>query len=57
MLIVKIKHSILSFLGVDISNPISIITKEITYLNKNEISTNVNKGSNEGENIKSDYSL
>ena len=32
----------LSFLGVDISNPISIVTKEIAYLNENEVSTDVN---------------
>ncbi|MBX4272225.1 stage II sporulation protein P [Clostridium estertheticum] len=36
------KHSILSFLGVDISNPISIITKQIAYLNKNEVGSSVN---------------
>ena len=45
----SIKFAALSFLGVDILNPISIITKEIAYLNKNEISTdvNVNNDSNE----------
>lgn len=36
------KHPILSFLGVDISNPISIITKQIAYLNKNEVGSSVN---------------
>jgi len=46
----EIKYSILSFLGIDTSNPISIITKEISYLDKNEISTNVN---NEGDDINS----
>lgn len=34
----------LSFLGIDIWNPISIITKEIAYLNNNEISGNINVG-------------
>jgi len=34
--------SALSFLGVDISNPISIVVKEIAYLDKNEVSTDVN---------------
>ena len=33
---------ILSFLGVDISNPISIVIKEIAYLDKNEVTTDVN---------------
>ncbi|MBZ9618272.1 stage II sporulation protein P [Clostridium estertheticum] len=32
------QHPILSFLGIDILNPISIITKQIAYLDKNEIS-------------------
>ncbi|MBU3142443.1 stage II sporulation protein P [Clostridium sp. CF012] len=44
----------LSFLGIDIRNPISIITKEIAYLNKNEISADVNvkNESNEVNNLK-----
>ncbi|WP_298837813.1 stage II sporulation protein P [Clostridium sp.] len=33
--------AVLSFLGVDISNPISIVIKEIAYLDKNEVSTDV----------------
>ncbi|MGH4050880.1 MAG: stage II sporulation protein P [Clostridium sp.] len=35
------KIAVLSFLGIDISNPISIMTKEIAYLNSNEDSTDV----------------
>ncbi|MBX4264866.1 stage II sporulation protein P [Clostridium estertheticum] len=46
----EIKYSILSFLGIDTSNPISIITKEIAYLDKNKVSANVN---NEGDDINS----
>ena len=50
----NIKFAALSFLGIDILNPISIITKEVAYLNKNEISTdtNVNNASNEGKDLK-----
>ncbi|MCB2354280.1 stage II sporulation protein P [Clostridium estertheticum] len=36
---------VLSFLGIDISNPISIVIKEIAYLDKNEVITDV-KNSN-----------
>ncbi|MBU3176718.1 stage II sporulation protein P [Clostridium estertheticum] len=32
---------VLSFLGIDISNPISIVIKEIAYLDKNEVITDV----------------
>ncbi|MGH4125392.1 MAG: stage II sporulation protein P [Clostridium sp.] len=35
------KITVLSFLGIDISNPISIITKEIAYLDNNEGSTDI----------------
>ena len=50
----NIKFAALSFLGIDILNPISIITKEVAYLNKNEISTdtNVNNASKEGKDLK-----
>ncbi len=34
------KFQALSFLGIDIGSPISIITKEIAYLNNNEINAN-----------------
>ena len=37
----NMKIEVLSFLGIDISNPISIITKEIAYLNNNEDTTDV----------------
>ncbi len=36
------KIATLSFLGIDILNPISIITKEVAYLNKNEGNTDLN---------------
>jgi len=50
----SVKFAALSFLGVDILNPISIITKEVACLNNNEVSTdvNVNNGNNEVENLK-----
>jgi len=50
----SMKFAALSFLGVNISNPISIITKEVAYLNNNEISTDVNEndGNNIGETLK-----
>jgi len=38
------KHQILSFLGVDISNPISIITKQIAYLNNTASVDNESNG-------------
>jgi len=47
-----IKFSALSLLGVDIINPISIIVKEIAYLNINEVIANVNNSSKENENLK-----
>ena len=37
-----IEFEALSFLGIDILNPISIITKEIAFLNKNDISDKIN---------------
>ena len=37
----EIKYSILSFLGIDITNPISMIKREVASLNKNDISTSV----------------
>ncbi|MGH4137927.1 stage II sporulation protein P [Clostridium sp.] len=37
----SMKIEFLSFLGIDISNPISIVTKEIAYLNNNEGATDV----------------
>jgi stage II sporulation protein P len=42
----------LSFLGVDIINPISIIVKEIAYLNINKVITDVNYVTNENESSK-----
>lgn len=41
----EIEYSVLSFLGINIFNPITIITKQISYLNKNEASTNTNNAS------------
>jgi len=46
----SLKLQALSFLGIDIRNPISIITKEVAYLNKNEISAEVNV-ENEGREV------
>jgi len=48
------KFSVLSILGVDILNPISIITKEIAYLDKNETSGDIgaNNNSSKVEKIK-----
>ncbi|MCB2290673.1 stage II sporulation protein P [Clostridium sp. CS001] len=43
------KFSALSLLGMDIVNPISIIVKEIAYLNINEVMTNVNNLGKEDE--------
>ena len=50
----SIKDQALSFLGIDIGNPISIITKEIAYLNENDTSEDVNvkNNSNEVNNLK-----
>ena len=42
----NMKLAALSFLGVDILNPISIIVKEVSYLNKSEVKTNENNVSN-----------
>jgi len=47
----EIKYSVLSFLGIDTSNPISIISKEVSYLNSDKIITNVNNASNDIANI------
>ncbi|MBU3146064.1 stage II sporulation protein P [Clostridium sp. CF012] len=41
----SMKVATLSFLGIDILNPISIITKEIAYLDRNEVSTDVDNES------------
>jgi len=41
----EIEYSILSFLGINIFNPITIITKQMSYLDKNEASTNTNNAS------------
>ena len=51
----NMKFAVLSFLGIDIMNPISIITKEIACLDENEDSTDVvvDNGSNGVEKIKS----
>ncbi|MGV8982770.1 stage II sporulation protein P [Clostridium sp.] len=43
-----IKFAVLSVLGVDILNPISIIAKEISYLNNNEIIPDLNVNNNSG---------
>ena len=43
----EIEYSVLSFLGINIFNPITIITKEISYLDKNEVGTNTNNVSND----------
>jgi stage II sporulation protein P len=48
----SMKFAVLSFLGADILNPISIITKEVACLNNNEISTDVNNDSNEESSFK-----
>lgn len=49
-----LKYAALSFLGIDILNPISIIMKEVPFLNNNEISSdeNVNNDNNEDGNLK-----
>jgi stage II sporulation protein P len=46
------KFTALSLLGVDIVNPISIIVKEIAYLNINEVITDVNNKGKEDKNLK-----
>jgi stage II sporulation protein P len=50
----NIKFEVLSFLGMDVTNPISIITKEVAYLNADEIkpSIKVDSVENISENIK-----
>ena len=50
----RIRLSVLSFLGIDISNPILIITKELAYLNADEVkpSIKVDSVENISENIK-----
>jgi len=40
----SMKNAVLSFLGIDIPNPMSIITKEITYLHNNEGADNESNG-------------
>lgn len=47
---VSMKTTTLAFLGIDIRNPITIITKEIAYLDKSEFSSEVNiEGKEEGD--------
>ncbi|MBW9155051.1 stage II sporulation protein P [Clostridium tagluense] len=46
------KLQTLSFLGIDISNPISIITREISYLNENETNGDAKNNSNKVNNLK-----
>ncbi|MBK5242608.1 stage II sporulation protein P [Clostridium sp.] len=46
------KFAVLSFLGIDIMNPISIITKEIAFLNESENNTYVDNTKNEEVNLK-----
>ena len=50
----SIRLAVLSFLGIDVSNPVSIITKEVAYLNADEIkpSIKVDSVENISENIK-----
>jgi stage II sporulation protein P len=47
----EIKYSVLSFLGIDTSNPISIISKEVSYFRGDKIIANANNASNDIENI------
>ncbi|MBW9149137.1 stage II sporulation protein P [Clostridium sp. CM028] len=44
----EIEYTVLSLLRIDISNLISIVTKEVSYLDKSEVSTDVN-AENTGE--------
>ena len=49
----SVEFSVLSFLGIDIKNPITIITQEVAYLNKEEVITNnVEKENKEVRNLK-----
>ena len=48
---VSMKTAALSFLGIDVLNPITIITKEVSYLDINKISSDVTNESNEEENL------
>ncbi|MBZ9624663.1 stage II sporulation protein P [Clostridium sp. FP2] len=48
----SLKLQTLSFLGIDISNPISIITREISYLNENETNGDAKNNSNKVNNLK-----
>lgn len=48
------KFSALSFLGIDIMNPISIITKEIAFLNKDEKSTDISVNNNDVDKAKNE---
>ncbi|MEK6265420.1 MAG: stage II sporulation protein P [Clostridium sp.] len=47
----EIKYSILSFLGIDTSNPISIISKEVSYFRINKTISNAKNASNDVVNI------
>lgn len=47
----EIKYSILSFLGIDTSNPISIISKEVSYFRSDKISASANNASNDIETV------
>ncbi|MCJ7688584.1 MAG: hypothetical protein MUO60_04600, partial [Clostridiaceae bacterium] len=44
---INMKTAALSFLGIDVLNPITIITKEVAYLDINKVSSKVNNESNE----------
>ncbi|MGK0469432.1 MAG: stage II sporulation protein P [Clostridium sp.] len=46
----EIKYSVLSFLGIDTSNPISIISKEVSYFRGNKIIANANANANNDSN-------
>ncbi|MCJ7690462.1 MAG: stage II sporulation protein P [Clostridiaceae bacterium] len=48
---INMKTAALSFLGIDVLNPITIITKEVAYLDINKVSSEVNNESNEEENL------
>ncbi|MGH4119427.1 stage II sporulation protein P [Clostridium sp.] len=48
---INMKTEVLSFLGIDVLNPITIIAKEVSYLDLNKISSEVNSESNEEENL------
>jgi stage II sporulation protein P len=48
---ISTKTMVLSFLGIDVRNPLTIITKEIAYLDKGEFSSDVNNEGTEEENL------